>query len=87
MEADTAELRTERLVLRRPVPEDLAAVHEVHGDPATNRYNPSGPTSLDQSRQQLTDWIAHWERHGFGYWTVLRAQDGAVLGFAAPLRS
>ncbi|SDY50940.1 Protein N-acetyltransferase, RimJ/RimL family [Micromonospora pattaloongensis] len=81
MNADIAEPRTARLVLRRPVPSDLDAVHEVHGDPATNRHNPSGPTTLEGSRRLLAEWIAHWERHGFGYWTVRRAEDGAVLGF------
>ena len=37
------EVHTSRLILRRLRIEDGPAMFIVHGDPATNRYNPSGP--------------------------------------------
>jgi RimJ/RimL family protein N-acetyltransferase len=30
----------------------------------------------------LQGWIDHWERHGFGYWSVARREDGHILGFS-----
>jgi hypothetical protein len=39
-----AEVRTDHLVLRQPHGDDGPAVFAVHGDPATNRYNPPAPT-------------------------------------------
>lgn len=74
---------TDRLVLRQPAEEDLGAVFRVHGDPATNRFNPAGPhPSRETSRLALERWRAHWREHGFGYWAAaLRAAPDDVIGF------
>lgn len=76
-------LTTERLVLRPPIEEDLDAVFRVHGDPATNRFNPTGPHgSAARSRQTLNRWMAHWREYGFGYWSVaLRSAPDEIIGF------
>ena len=66
---NSSALETERLLLRAPADTDLDAVYEVHGDPATNQFNPSGPVSSREAAQQLLQlWQAHWQRRGFGYW-------------------
>jgi hypothetical protein len=36
-------VHTDRLVLRPVHRDDLEAVWAIHGDPGTNRYNPTGP--------------------------------------------
>ncbi|WP_434005000.1 hypothetical protein [Candidatus Dormibacter sp.] len=43
MTAPFARVQTERLLLRRPVMDDVEAHFVIHGDPATNQYNPNGP--------------------------------------------
>ena len=49
-----AELRTARLVLRRALPGDLAAMHAVFSDPRAMTYWTHGPhESLDPTRQWL----------------------------------
>lgn len=59
------------LLLRRPAPEDLQALYEIHADPRTNRFNPNGPmASLQAARELLAAMAAHWAQHGFGYWVV-----------------
>jgi [ribosomal protein S5]-alanine N-acetyltransferase len=72
--------------VRRPGPDDLDDVFRIHGDPRTNRHNPAGPDAdVAASRARLDGWLAHWDEHGFGYWTVESA-DGAVIGFAGVRR-
>jgi ribosomal-protein-alanine N-acetyltransferase len=73
---------TSRLRLRRPQLEDSAAMFAVHGDPATNLYNPFGPDP-DQaaSDESLRSWMEQWNTDGFGYWTALLAETPQILGF------
>jgi [ribosomal protein S5]-alanine N-acetyltransferase len=74
------ELRTERLVLRRPVVEDVAAVWRIHADPLAWAHNPGDAVGTrEEAEERFRAWDAHWERNGFGYWTVVR--DGATVGF------
>lgn len=54
----------------------------VHGDPATNRYNPAGSDpDMASSAETLRQWIQRWEVYGFGYWAVTLPQTKDFLGF------
>jgi RimJ/RimL family protein N-acetyltransferase len=54
----------------------------VHGDPATNQYNPADPDpDLAASEERLRSMMQHWDAYGFGYWTVMLPQTGDILGF------
>ena len=76
------EVRTERLVLRRLLSADGPAMFAIHGDPATNRYNPRGPhPDLATSEEMLQECIQHWGIHGFGYWAVTLPQSENIIGF------
>src|SRR5579872_4465826 len=67
---------TPRLVLRRLRIGDGPAMFAVHGDPATNLYNPYGPhPDLATSEEMLQSCMNHWEIYGFGYWAVTLPQD------------
>lgn len=73
-------VETERLLLRRPALDDLAAHHRIHSDPRTWRHKPDlRHDRVDRSEQQLLHWLAHWAEHGYGYWSVER--EGRVVGF------
>lgn len=73
---------TDRLVLRRLQSEDGSAMFAVHGDPATNQYNPAGPDpDLAASEERLRSMVEHWETYGFGYWAVTLPQTAAIIGF------
>ncbi len=73
---------TERLRLAPPVPADVQAHFEIHGDPRTNRFNPAGPcASLGESAAAVREWIEHWQRSGYGYWAVSVQAGGPVIGF------
>jgi RimJ/RimL family protein N-acetyltransferase len=76
------EVATSRLVLRRLRIGDGAAMFAVHGDPATNHYNPFGPhPDLATSEEMLRSCLHHWETYGFGYWAVTLAQEKKIMGF------
>jgi len=76
---------TERLVLRRPAAGDLDELHRIHADPRTWLHKPElRHDTLEESRRQLAVWLAHWQQHGYGYWTVER--DEAVVGFGGLMR-
>ncbi|MBC3841080.1 GNAT family N-acetyltransferase [Streptacidiphilus sp. 4-A2] len=77
-------VQTERLLLLRLQDGDAAAVFAVHGDPATNAYNPNGPhRSPAQSEAVLRVWLADWERDGIGYCLVVpRGNPAEVSGFS-----
>ena len=54
----------------------------IHGDPATNRYNPHGPDpDLATSEESLRSWLQHWEAYGIGYWAVMFPQSENIIGF------
>ena len=55
-------VKTARLVLRRLEIDDGPAIFAVHGDPATNVYNPAGPhPDLATSEEMLRECLQHWE--------------------------
>jgi RimJ/RimL family protein N-acetyltransferase len=86
-----AELRTGRLLLRRPAGSDVGAILAVHRDPLACAHNPGDRLQTrSEALERLHHWTAHWDRHGFGYWTVLTGAPPALVGFCGlkvmPLR-
>jgi ribosomal-protein-alanine N-acetyltransferase len=60
------------LVFRRPTFDDAEGVLSVHGDPRVYEFDPHERHSyVAHSERFLVPMVEHWERHGFGYWTVL----------------
>lgn len=57
-------LETDRLLLRRLTPDDVAAVVELDSDPAVMRYLTGGrATPLEEVRDEvLPFWLAYYER-------------------------
>ena len=63
------EIRTNRLLLRRWLPEDLPPFAALNADPAVMEHFPS--TLTRQQSATLADRIeAHFLQHGFGLWAV-----------------
>ena len=83
-----APLLTPRLALRAPQPSDLEAMFELHADPVTNRFSPSGPVATrEASEALLAGWLAHWQAEGFGYWAITyRERPDQVVGFGGVMR-
>jgi ribosomal-protein-alanine N-acetyltransferase len=74
-------LETERLVLRAPVPEDAQALAPMYADPEVMRYVGDGRTlSRAETERSVRRMIERWEADGFGLFTTVRKEDGAVIG-------
>ncbi len=85
--ASLSPLRTKRLLLRKMERSDIDSAALIHGDPATNIHNPTGPRSRETTSILLDDWAGSWERQHFGYWTVCAIdQPEQVLGFGGVMR-
>jgi RimJ/RimL family protein N-acetyltransferase len=74
-------LETDRLLLRAPVPEDAEALAPMYADPEVMRYVGDGRTlTRAQTERSVRRMIERWEADGFGLFTTVRKEDGAVIG-------
>ena len=73
---------TARLLGRRPESGDADAYVRFYGDPRTpEELWSSALRTPDHARATLEEFIEHWQRWGFGVWTVL-LPGGEVIGHA-----
>jgi RimJ/RimL family protein N-acetyltransferase len=85
-----APLVTERLLLRpwRDDDHDLDAYAAISADAEVMRHIGDGrPLRRDQSAAQLTRFVEHWERHGYGLRAIVERESGEVVGFAGVMRA
>ena len=74
-------IETERLLLRPPIPTDVAAIAVVIGDAGVMQYIGRGETgSLADAEDQVERMSRAWHEDGFGRFIVLRKSDAATLG-------
>jgi [ribosomal protein S5]-alanine N-acetyltransferase len=74
-------LQTDRLVLRAPVPEDTETLAPMYADPEVMRYVGDGRTlTRAETERSVRRMIERWEADGFGLFTTVRKEDGAVIG-------
>jgi len=72
---------TQRLILRPILPEDLDAYAAIYADPEVVRFIGDGATSgRDETAEWLERTIRRNELDGWDMRSVLRVEDGAVLG-------
>ena len=74
-------LETDRLLLRAPVPADAEALAPMYADPEVMRYVGDGrPLTRAETERSVKRMIQRWEADGFGLFTAVRKEDGAVIG-------
>jgi ribosomal-protein-alanine N-acetyltransferase len=74
-------LETDRLVLRAPVPEDAETLAPMYADPEVMRYVGDGRTlTRAETERSVRRMMERWEADGFGLFTTVRKEDGAVIG-------
>ncbi len=80
----TVYLETERLMLRRLTPDDLAALVALDSDPAVMRYITGGePTPVEEiTNDYLPAFLAYYERGDrWGFWAAIEKTTGSFLGW------
>lgn len=74
-------LETDRLLLRAPVAADAEALAPMYADPEVMRYVGDGrPLTRAETERSVKRMIQRWEADGFGLFTAVRKDDGAVIG-------
>lgn len=74
-------LRTDRLVLAAPCPDDWPALAAMWAEPAVHR--PIGmvaPPTPEEVWHRLLRYIGHWQAVGHGTWMVRHHDDGRFVG-------
>ena len=75
------QLETDRLLLRAPVPGDAEALAPMYADPEVMRYVGDGRTlTRSDTERSVKRMIERWEADGFGLFTTVRQEDGAIIG-------
>jgi ribosomal-protein-alanine N-acetyltransferase len=73
------DLRTPRLHLIRMSAGDLADLERMYADPVV-MATLGGVRSKAEVAEYLARQLAHWEEHGYGFWTVRDPQTGQFAG-------
>ncbi|WP_182579954.1 GNAT family N-acetyltransferase [Staphylococcus gallinarum] len=74
-------LETKRLLLIRPTEHYITSLFQLHADPRTNVYNPTGPQKdIGETKEMLTEWLAHWGQHDFGYCLMIEKETKEMIG-------
>ena len=77
------EIETEKLLLRRWLEEDLEPYARLCADPEVMRFIGNGSTlNREQSGEQVSRFVRHWDERGFGLWALEEKESGAFVGFA-----
>lgn len=76
-------IETERLLLRKPRPEDAADLAAAYADPETMRYIGDGSTATrNEVEEGIAQWLERWQSWGLSLCSLERREDGRVLGRA-----
>jgi RimJ/RimL family protein N-acetyltransferase len=72
-------IETERLVLRKPRPEDLDAYARIVSDEETMRFV-GGVRDRARARESIETWLRRWDEEGFSHFIVTSRQDSTLVG-------
>jgi len=73
-------IETENLHLRRPLVEDLDAIHAMRSDPVVVRHLGGKTLNREEAWHRLTRLAGHWALRGYGMFLVVEKGSGAVVG-------
>jgi len=74
-------LVTERLVLKEFSPADAQGFYELNLDPEVIRYTGDVPFASVLETESFIRSYDHYERYGFGRWSVFTKDTGDYIGF------
>jgi RimJ/RimL family protein N-acetyltransferase len=74
-------LETDRLILRRLVPDDLDDLYALYRDPEIRHYFPEGTLTYEETKEEL-EWFlnGHPERPELGLWATIHKGTDRFIG-------
>jgi ribosomal-protein-alanine N-acetyltransferase len=74
-------LETDRLILRRLLPDDLDNLFALYSDPEVRRYFPEGTLTYAETKEEL-DWFlnGHPEHPQLGLWATIYKETNQFIG-------
>lgn len=76
-------LRTARCLIRETVPEDVEAFFDIYSDPAVTEFTEGLYPEIEEEKAYVREYIENvYTFFGFGVWTVVERESGAVIGRA-----
>lgn len=76
------EINTDRLLLRRWSPDDVAPFAAICADPDVMRFIGNGNTrTTDETARSIASFEKQWDERGYGLFAVEQRGTGALLGF------
>jgi len=78
--AASAEVETERLLLRQFREHDLDDWARITSDAAVMRYVGGSPFTRDEAWRSLGYALGHWQIRGFGLWAAEEKSSGRLVG-------
>lgn len=74
-------LKTDRLLLRHLVMDDLDKLFKLYSDPEIRKYFPEGVLTLEETREEL-EWFlnGHPEHPELGLWATIHKETGKFIG-------
>jgi RimJ/RimL family protein N-acetyltransferase len=76
------QLQTERLLLRRPEAADVDGYAAFWADPEVVRYIGGQTKTRAETAAGVARMIRHWDRYGVGLFSLVRKDDGRLVGRA-----
>lgn len=77
-------IETPRLILRRPVLEDVPALAQINADPEVMKYIGAGRVrTFEQTAEGVERAIREWDERGHGMFSVDRRDTGEFIGWVA----
>ncbi|MBQ2262651.1 MAG: GNAT family N-acetyltransferase [Loktanella sp.] len=75
-------LKTDRLILRRPVADDWPAFHDFMMSDRSTAFG--GHRNLGNAWRTFASELGHWEIFGYGMWAVTLDDEDTALGLVGP---
>ena len=74
-------LETQRLILKRMVPDDLDDLYRLYRDPEIRRYFPEGTLTYAETKEEL-DWFldGHPRHPELGLWATIHKETNQFIG-------
>lgn len=74
-------LETQRLILREFQPKDLVQFAPILANPQVMKFSPTGILSVQQTQAKIDNFIASYQKNGFGKWAVILKRRNKLIGY------